>query len=72
MANKARISIEKNVPLAEEAWKDYLPFRKKIGHLLRMQIEMKEKRIYIGVLVKQQLKHMERKNEHLLIKKLIK
>jgi hypothetical protein len=24
MANKARISIEKNVPLAEEAWKDYL------------------------------------------------
>ena len=24
MANKARISIEKNVPLAEKAWKDYL------------------------------------------------
>jgi hypothetical protein len=24
IANKARISIEKNVPLAEEAWKDYL------------------------------------------------
>jgi hypothetical protein len=24
MANKARISIEKNVPLAEEAWKDYV------------------------------------------------